>query len=121
MPKLIACIMHIAMQYPDRTPIEDEKFNGFLEVLDRQFPGSSPLGVIQGRWLGIVEPMLRIEVAIQKKQIPIFEKLARYFGREMKQKEVYVVINYQSEARCLPLDYGDGGDDQRLKLTGGAQ
>ncbi|HUG89214.1 MAG TPA: hypothetical protein VML55_00165, partial [Planctomycetaceae bacterium] len=67
--KLIPCLVHIPMQYPDGTDVEAEKINTFLEMLDRQFNGASPLGVIQGRWMGIVEPMLRVEVAIPKRSV----------------------------------------------------
>jgi hypothetical protein len=48
----IPCLIHIPLQYPDGNEVEPETLNKFYEIFDRQFGGSSPLGVIEGRWLG---------------------------------------------------------------------
>ncbi len=107
----IPCWMHIPLQYPDGREIEPEKLERFLEMLDRQFLGSSPLGVIPGRWVSegktIKEPMLRVEVAVKKKDMATFEKIGRLIAREMEQEALYVVINPQSEVRFLYPDKDD--------------
>ncbi|MCI0376854.1 MAG: hypothetical protein L0215_04560 [Gemmataceae bacterium] len=110
----VPCILHIPGKYPgaEGREIEPEKLESFLQMLDRQFGGSTPLGIVPGRWLSDdkvleKEPMHRIEVSVKKKDLPLFEKTARPIGREMKQKAVYVVINYQAEARLLNLDEDD--------------
>ena len=107
----ITCLIHIPGRYPDGRDVEPEKMARFLEILDRQFGGSSPLGVIPGRWLcedkTIEEPMHRIEVAVKENDLKAFEKVARLIGRETKQQLMYVVINYQAEARFLFVDDQD--------------
>jgi len=110
----IPCILHIPGKYPgpEGREIEPEKLEGFLQMLDRQFGGCTPLGIVPGRWLSDdaeleKEPMHRIEVSVKKKHLSWFETTARQIGREMKQKAVYVVINYQAEARLLLLDDDD--------------
>jgi hypothetical protein len=94
--------------YPDGREVEPEKMESFLEIFDRQFGGCSPLGIIPGRWMSegktVKEPMHRIEVGVKKSDIPAFEKVARMIGKETKQKEMYVVINYQAETRFLFVD-----------------
>ncbi len=110
----VPCILHIPGQYPDGREIEPEKLETFLQTLDRQFGGSTPLGIVPGRWLSDdetlklkEEPMHRIEVSVKKKDLKSFEDTVRAIGREMKQKVMYVVINYQAEARFLFMDEDD--------------
>ena len=111
----ITCLLHIPGTYPDRREIEADKMERFLEILDRQFGGCSPLGVIPGHWVDDgkteVEPMHRIEVVVKKKDIPTFEKIARMIGKEMKQKAMYVVINYQAQARFLFVEEEESGPE----------
>jgi hypothetical protein len=114
----IPCLIHIPGQYPDGREIEPEKMESFLEVLDRHFGGSTPLGIVPGRWVsddGRVEkePMHRIEVAVKKKDLNRFESIARLIGKEMKQKVVYVVINYQAQVRFLFVDDEDEPSSQQ--------
>lgn len=89
--------------------VDPEKMNLFLEVLDRQFGGSTPLGVVSGRWVApdgatVAEPMLRVEVSVKKSQLGEFERVARLIGRETKQHTIYVVENFQAETRFLLID-----------------
>jgi hypothetical protein len=123
----IPCLLHIPGIYPgpERKEIEPEKLDGFLQILDRQFGGSTPLGIVPGRWLSgepgdVVEsePMHRIEVAVKKKDLGNFERVARRIGKEMKQKVIYVVINYRSEVRFLFIDENDEGDESQNQTAG---
>jgi hypothetical protein len=101
----VTCLIHIPGQYPDGREIEAEKMDEFLRTLDRQFGGSTPLGIVPGRWLDddrtIEEPMHRLEVAVKENDIENFERVARQIGREMRQRVMYVIINYQAQARLL--------------------
>lgn len=112
----IPCLIHIPGQYPDGRELEPEKMETFLQMFDRQFGGSTPLGIVFGRWFSedkaIEEPMHRYEVAVKQKDLPTFEKIARLIGRETKQKVMYVVINYQAETRFLFMDEDDDDDDE---------
>lgn len=108
----LPCLVHIPGVYPDGREIEDEKMEEFLERLEQSFGGVNQLGIIPGSWLdkgrSIKEPMHRIEVAVRKKDLPLFEKIARGIGKEMKQKAMYIVINYQAEAKFLFMDDEEG-------------
>ncbi len=124
--QIVPCLIHIPCNYPDGTEIEEEKVNEFLAVFDRQFGGCTPLGVVPGHWLDegrtVTEPMLRVEVAVEKSAISRFESIARSIGRKTKQKEIYVVINYQAQARLLFIDPDeDEGDDFPRRVAGGEQ
>lgn len=114
----VPCLLHIPGTYPDGREIEPEKLDLFLQTLDRQFGGNSQLGIVPGSWLSddksIHEPMHRIEVAVKRRDIATFETTARKIGKEMKQKVMYVVINYQAEARFLIVD----DEDQTMGQTG---
>jgi hypothetical protein len=67
--------------------------------------------------MGIVEPMQRVEVSVLPDKMQQFEKIVRVIGKQMKQKEMCVVINWQSEAKGLrPFEDDDEGD---LLATGG--
>jgi hypothetical protein len=93
-------------------------------MFDRQFGGSTPLGIVPGRWLGpdgmtIQEPMQRIEVSVPKPQIPTFEKIAKLIGRATKQKVMYVVINYQAQSRFLQIENFDEEDDSNPSMSAG--
>lgn len=115
----VPCLIHIPGQYPDGREIEPEKMESFLQMLDRQFGGSHPLGIMPGRWLDedrtIEEPMHRYEVSVKKKDLPTFERIARLIGKEMKQKVMYVVINYQAEARFLFINEEDSDEQSPPK------
>jgi hypothetical protein len=104
----IPCVLHIPGCYPDGSEVEPAKMEKFLQMLDRQFGGSTPLGIVPGRWVDedktVEEPMHRYEVAVKEKDLGTFEKIARLIGKETKQKAVYIVINFQSEARFLFVD-----------------
>jgi hypothetical protein len=120
----VPCIIHIPGKYPgpDGRELEPEKLESFLEMLDRQFGGSTPLGIVPGRWVSDdqeleKEPMHRIEVSVKKKDLRWFEKTARAIGREMKQKAIYVIINYQAEARLLFID----DDDEEQSAAAGSE
>lgn len=110
--KVIPCLIHIPCTLPDGTDVDPALMNSFFEMFDRQFGGSTSLGVVPGRWVGpddrtVQEQMQRVEVSIRKSQIPSFEKVAKLIGKATKQKVMYVVINYQAEARFLPLEDED--------------
>jgi hypothetical protein len=117
--KAIPCIIHIPCTMPDGKDIPAATLNKFLEMLDRQFGGSTPLGVVDGRWVApdgqtVAEKMQRVEVSVRKSQLPNFEQIAKHIGRQTKQKAMYVVINYQAETRFLWSDDedSDGGGVQ---------
>ena len=121
--KSIPCLIHIPCTMPDGSEISDELMNSFLEMLDRQFGGSSPLGVVPGRWIDpdgntVQEQMHRVEVTVKKSQIANFEKVARLIGRATKQKVMYVVVNYQAETRFLFSDDEDEGDTKGITSAG---
>jgi hypothetical protein len=40
-------------------------------------------------------------------------------GKETRQKEMYVVINYQATAKCLPISEEAEGDDSELGNAAG--
>lgn len=112
--RIVPCIIHVPCQYPDGTQIEPEKLNLIFEALDRQFGGSTPLGIVPGRWVApdgttVVENMHRIEVSVKESAIQAFELTARQIGRETQQQAMYVIINYQGEARLLWADDDGGG------------
>ena len=121
--KPIPCLIHIPCTMPDGSEISDELMNSFLEMLDRQFGGSSPLGIVPGRWVGpdgstVIEQMHRVEVTVRKSQIANFEKVARLIGKATKQKAMYVVINYQAETRFLFSDEGDEDSGEGVASAG---
>jgi hypothetical protein len=100
----IPCLIHIALKMPNGDDVDDDTINTFLELFDRHYEGSSILGTIPGRWLGLEEPMLRVEVAVPVSAIREFEELAVRIGRQLKQKVVYVIENYQANVRFLQVD-----------------
>jgi len=100
----IPCLIHIALKMPNGDDVDPETINTFFELFDRHFEGSSDLGTIPGHWLGLVEPMLRVEVAVPVNRIREFEDLAKRIGRVLKQKVVYVIENYQANVRFLQVD-----------------
>ncbi|MBI3467540.1 MAG: hypothetical protein HY000_31405 [Planctomycetes bacterium] len=119
--KPIPCLIHIPCTMPNGSDIDPEQMNSFLELLDRQFGGSTPLGVVDGRWVApdgqtVAEKMLRVEVTVKKSQIPAFEKVAKVIGRQTKQEVMYVVINYQAETRFL---FVEEDDDDAARGTAG--
>ena len=116
--KVVPCLIHIPCTLPDGTDVDPALMNSFFEMLDRQFGGSTPLGVVSGRWVGpddktVQEQMQRVEVSVKKSQIPNFEKVAKLIGKATKQKVMYVVINYQANTKFLfPEDDDDEGEGQ---------
>jgi hypothetical protein len=114
--RLVPCVINVPCRYPDGTEIEPEKLNLFLSVFDRQFGGCTPLGVVNGLWQGITEPMMRIEVAVRKSAIPKFEQIAKAIGKSTKQKEIYIVIDYGAQAKLFSID--DEDDDLSLGAMG---
>jgi hypothetical protein len=106
--RIIQCLIHIALKMPNGDDVEPDTINKFFELFDRNFGGSSDLGTIPGHWLDegktVVEPMLRVEVAVPSDKIREFEELAIRIGRQLKQKVMYVVINYQANVRFLQVD-----------------
>jgi len=104
--RLIPCWIHIPCQYPDGTEVEPEKLNEFLMWFDRQFGGSTPLGIVPGRWVSpegktVAEPMLRVEVSIKESEVALFEAIGRRIRKETKQEAIYVVINPAAETKLL--------------------
>jgi hypothetical protein len=90
--------------------------NSFLELLDRQFGGSTVLGVVDGRWVAedgvtVAEKMLRVEVTIKNSQVRALEAIAKQIGKKTKQQVMYVVINYHAETRFLFIE--DDRDDEQ--------
>jgi len=93
-------LIHIPGWYPDRTEVEPETMECFMKILDRQFGGTPILHRAREVLTDektVEEPMHRIEVAVKRADLATFRKLARAIGRQTKQKEMYVVINYQAE------------------------
>ncbi len=120
--KVIPCLIHIPCTLPNGDDVDPALMNSFFEMFDRQFGGSTPLGIVPGRWLGpegetVQEQMQRVEVSVKKSQIPAFEKVARLIGRATRQEVMYVVINYQAETRFLPLeDDEDEGESHSISV-----
>ncbi len=106
--RTILCLIHIALKMPNGDDVDPDTINTIFELFDRHFGGSSDLGTIPGHWLdqgmALVEPMLRVEVAVPANRIKEFEALAIRIGRQLKQKVMYVVINYQANVRFLQVD-----------------
>jgi hypothetical protein len=121
--KVIPCLIHIPCTMPDGTEVDPEKLNSFYELLDRQFGGSTPLGIVPGRWIAddgetVAENMHRVEVSVKKSQIGIFEKTAKVIGKATKQKTVYIVINFQAETRFLFVDDDEDEDAKPNESVG---
>jgi hypothetical protein len=104
----VPCLLYIPGKLPNGEDVPPELMERFLEMLDRQFGGSTRLGTVPGRWLDdnrpVEEPMHRFEVAVKKRDLSTFEKVARLIGKETKQKMMYIVINYQAESLFLLID-----------------
>ncbi|MDZ4689323.1 MAG: hypothetical protein SH850_29965 [Planctomycetaceae bacterium] len=109
--RLVPCVIHIPTQYNDGTEVESGKLAHFLDVFDRQFNGCTVMGIVEGHWCGTTEPMQRVEVSIPKDRIALFESIAKEIGRATRQQAIYVVINFQADARIIEL-FDDEADDQ---------
>jgi hypothetical protein len=92
-PGEVPCVFQIPLQYNDGTPVEPEKWLLFLDILNRQFEGYSPLGRIEGGcWHGQVESSERFEVWVTREQIPLLERVVRAIGKEMGQQEMFLIV-----------------------------
>jgi hypothetical protein len=98
----IPCVFQIPLQYNDGQPVEEEKMLLFFEVLNRQFGGYTPLGLIKGgSWHGQVESSERMEVWVTRERVPVLEEVVKTIGRELGQKEMFLIV---PEARVHRFD-----------------
>lgn len=115
--KMIPCLIHIPCTLPDGSEVDLEPL---LEILDRQFGGSSNLGVISGRWVApegvvIAESMLRIEVSVKDKELWRLHDTAKDIGERTRQKAIYVVENFGAQTQLIWMD---GEDESETSATG---
>lgn len=103
----IPCIFQIPLQYNDGREVEPEKFLRYTDIFNRQFGGYTPLGTIKGgSWHGQVESSERWEVWVTRDRIRVLEEVIRAIGKELGQKEMFLIV---PEATVHRYDLGDFG------------
>jgi hypothetical protein len=100
-PLLCPCEFQLVLVYnpepgeSEGREIEPEVLAGIFTDLRKRFGNYTPLGaaglgeVPGGSWEGLVEPSIRIEVAVLPERVPEVEAFVREIGARLKQKEMY--------------------------------
>src|SRR5215831_15988896 len=90
----VPCWFQIPLQYNDGRKVEPEKWLLFLQIFDRQFEGYTPLGRIEGGdWHGQVESSARFEIWVTVDLIPVLQKVIAAIGKELGQKEMFLIVH----------------------------
>src|SRR5947208_1568157 len=89
----VPCVFQIPLQYNDGRAVEPEVMLLITQVLNRQFGGYSPLGLIRGgSWYGQVENSERMEVWVARDRIPVLEAVVKAIGKALGQHEMFLIV-----------------------------
>jgi hypothetical protein len=106
----VPCVFQVPLQYNDGRAVEPQTILLITQVLNRQFGGYTPLGVIQGgSWYGHVENSQRMEVWVTRDRTPVLEAVVKAIGKALGQHQMFLIVPEASVHR-YNLDDGGAGD-----------
>ena len=88
-PKLIPCTVQIPLVDNDGQEVDPAKLVQIKSWFERQFGGYTILGIMEGSWHGLVEPSMRVEVAIPPDRMGQFRQVVIAIGVLLEQEAMY--------------------------------